>query len=469
MGRLFWKIFIGFWLTLLVTGFIVGGLVWHHNKDRIEQLEILANSPRAEFGVTSLASILREQGREGLEQIYYQHKKRYRRPPPVYIVDATGNDLLGRPVSRLILEKAHAEVGKAKESKAEQSAVQQVTTPDGEQFLLFVPRRDFRSFIPERMHRFKPHGRNAPGNYPKNLPRHLPLIPLLIVLLGSLLFSAILAWYITRPIRHLREATNTFADGKLDTRVMHNFGNRKDEMTDLAKDFDHMAEQVQQLVFTQKRLLNDVSHELRSPLARLQVAIEMARQQPEKASELMQRIEKECYRLDELVGELLTLSRLEANVHNNDADYFDINGLVDSIVTDARFEAESQNKRVAYSKEKETLLKGSIELLRRAFENIIRNAIYYTPENTLVTITTEFVNNDIVITVCDAGNGIDDDKLADLFQAFVRIKDDKQNVKIPGYGLGLAIARRAIEIHQGSIKAYNHPKGGLCIEVKLAV
>ena len=456
MGRLFWKIFIGFWLTLLVTGFMVGGLVWQHNKERIEKLEILANSPRAEFSVKTLASILREQGREGLEKTYYQHNKRYRRPPPVFIVDATGKELLDRPVSRLILDKAQAEV-----NKTEQSAVRQVTTPEGEQFILFVPRRDFRSFKPEREHRFKSHKRD--------FPRDLPLLPLLIVLLGSLLFSAILAWYITRPIRHLRDATNQFADGKLDTRVMHNFGNRKDEITDLAKDFDHMAEQVQQLVFTQKRLLNDVSHELRSPLARLQVAIEMARQQPEKTGELMQRIEKECHRLDELVGELLTLSRLEADVHNNDADFFDINGLVDSIVTDALFEAENHNKQVTYNKEKETLLKGSIELLRRAFENIIRNAIYYTPENTLVTISTEFVNNDIVISVCDAGNGIDEDKLADLFQPFVRIKDDNQNVKIPGYGLGLAIARRAVELHQGKIRAYNQTEGGLCIEVTLPV
>ena len=458
MGRLFWKIFAGFWLTLLLTGFIVGGLVWQHNKARIERLEILANSPRAEFGVTTLASILREQGRPGLEQTYRQYNKRMRRPPPVYIVDAAGNELLGRAVSPLILDKAHAEV-----SKPNQSSVQQVTTPDGEQFILFVPRRDHRSLMPEREHRFKPYERDMH----RNLAGNLPFFPLLIVLLGSLVFSAILAWYITRPIRHLREATNLFADGKLDTRVMHNFGHRKDEITDLAKDFDHMAEQVQQLVFTQKRLLNDVSHELRSPLARLQVAIEMARQQPDKAHELMQRIEKECQRLDELVGELLTLSRLEANVHNNDTDYFDINGLLDSIVTDARFEAESQNKLVAYNKEKETLLKGSIELLRRAFENIIRNAIYYTPENTQVIITTEFENNNIVITVCDAGNGIDEDKLADVFHPFVRIKDDNQNVKIPGYGLGLAIARRAIEIHQGSIKAYNHPKAGLCIEVTL--
>lgn len=452
MGRLFWKIFLGFWLTLLLTGFMVGGLVWQHNKERIEHLEILANSPRAEFSVKALASILQEQGREGLQQSYFQHNKRYRRPPRVFIVDATGKELLDRPVSRLILDKAQIEV-----NKTEQSAVQQVTTPEGEQFLLFVPRRDHRTFKTEREHRFNSH------------ERELPLLPLLIVLLGSLLFSAILAWYITRPIRHLREATNQFAEGKLDTRVMHNFGNRKDEITDLAKDFDHMAEQVQQLVFTQKRLLNDVSHELRSPLARLQVAIEMARQQPEKTAELMQRIEKECHRLDELVGELLTLSRLEADVHNNDTDYFDINGLLDSIVTDARFEAESQSKQVQYNNEKETLLKGSIELLHRAFENIIRNAIYYTPENTQVTINTEFKNNKIVISVCDAGNGIDENKLADLFQPFVRIKDDNQNVKIPGYGLGLAIARRAIELHQGSVRAYNQTKSGLCIEVTLPI
>ena len=464
MGRLFWKIFIGFWLTLLLTGFLVGGLVWKHNKDRIEHLEFLANSPRAEFSVTSMASILREQGREGLAQIYQQHKKRYRRLPPVYIVDASGNELSGRTVSRLILEKAQTEI-----NRVNQSAVQQVTTRDGEEFLLFMPRRDFRSFMPDKKHRFKTHERDSHRDFPGKPPKDLPFLPLLIVLLSSLLFSAILAWYITRPIRHLREATNQFADGNLDTRVMQNFGKRKDEITDLAKDFDHMAEQVQQLVFTQKRLLNDVSHELRSPLARLQVAIEMARQQPEKAGELTQRIEKECHRLDELVGELLTLSRLEANVHNKNTDYFDINGLVDSIVNDARFEAESQNKLVAYSNEKETLLKGSIELLRRAFENIIRNAIYYTPENTQVTVTTEIESNNIVITVCDAGKGIDEAKLADVFQPFVRIKDDKQNVKIPGYGLGLAIARRAIEIHQGSIKAYNQSKGGLCIEIKLPI
>ena len=255
MGRLFWKIFLGLWLTLLVTSAIVGGLVWQHDKERIERLEVIADNPRAEFSVNALASILRIDGRHALEKAIERRTKENHRPLRIFIVNDAGKDLLGRPVSRVVLNKARAAA-----TDPQQSAIQQVSTPEGEQFLLFVPHRDHRM-----------------TRHEKGFPKHLPTMPLLIVLLGSLFFSAGLAWYITRPIRHLREATNQFAEGKLDTRVMHKIGNRKDEIADLAKDFDHMAEQVQQLVAIQKRLLNDVSHELRSPLARLQVAIEMVR------------------------------------------------------------------------------------------------------------------------------------------------------------------------------------------------
>ena len=447
MGRLFWKIFLGLWLTLLVTGAIVGGLVWQHNIERIERLEVIADSPRAEFSVNALARILRKEGRHALEKVIERRTRKNRRPLRIFIVNDAGKDLLGRPVPRFVLNKARAAA-----TDPQQSAIQQVSTPEGELFLLFIPHHD------QRMSRHE-----------KGFPKHLPSTPLLIVFLGSLFFSAGLAWYITRPIRYLREATNQFAEGKLDTRVMHNFGNRKDEITDLAKDFDHMAEQVQQLVATQKRLLNDVSHELRSPLARLQVAIEMVRQQPDKTKELMQRIEKENQRLDELVGELLTLSRLEAGVYNSENDYFDINGLVASISDDARFEALNQNKQVVFNGVNEILINGSIELLRRAIENVIRNAIYYTPEHSQVTIAINCKNNDVIITVCDSGNGVNEEKLTDLFQPFVRINDSKQNVKIPGYGLGLAIARRAIEIHKGEIKAYNHQESGLCVDIRLPI
>ena len=193
----------------------------------------------------------------------------------------------------------------------------------------------------------------------------------------------------------------------------------------------------------------------------------MSRQQPDKSEELMLRIEKESQRLDELVGELLTLSRLEADVKNNKNDYFDISGLISSIADDARFEAESQNKQVVLNQANEILIIGNIELLRRAIENVIRNAIYYTPEQSSVTINIQHKDNHTIITVCDSGKGVREDKLLDLFQPFVRINDSTQNVKIPGYGLGLAIARRAIEIHKGTVKAYNHQQGGLCVEINL--
>ncbi|MCW9025018.1 MAG: ATP-binding protein [Gammaproteobacteria bacterium] len=445
MGRLFWKIFFGFWLTLLLTASSVGILVWQHNKERIEQLELLADSPRADMSVNFIARILRYGGTPALEDIIERRATRHRRPLRILIINDQGDDLLGRSVPEIMLNKARQAL-----NDPQQSAIQQVTTPEGENFLLFIPGREHSTM-----------------RHQKIFPQRFPLFPLFILLFSSLLFSAGLAWYITRPVRFLREATNNFAQGKLDTRVMQNMGNRKDEITDLAKDFDYMAEQVQQLVTTQKRLLNDVSHELRSPLARLQVAVEMSRQQPQKTSELLRRIEKESQRLDELVGELLTLSRLEAGVDTNNNDYFDLNGLIASITDDANFEAKRQNKRVIFNNDTEMLFSGSIELLRRAIENIIRNAIFYTPESSQVEIKLTQINKCVIITVCDGGNGVSEEKLAELFQPFVRINDSKQNVKIPGYGLGLAIARRAVEIHKGSIKAYNRKEGGLCIEVSL--
>lgn len=450
MGRLFWKIFSGFWLTLLLIASAVGMLIWQHNKERIEQLEALVDSPRANMSVNSAARILHNGGTFALEDRLERRRIRHQRPLRMLIVDDEGEDLLHRPVPDIMLRKAREAL-----INQQQTAVQQVVTPEGEPFLLFIPRRDHPAMQQQGI-----------------FPRHLPMFPLLIVFIGSLLFSAGLAWYITRPIRFLREATNYFAEGKLNTRVMQNIGTRRDEITDLARDFDYMAEQVQQLVTAQKRLLNDVSHELRSPLARIQVAIEMGRQQPEKINDLVQRIEKETQRLDELVGELLTLSRLESGINedHNTNDYFDISGLVESIANDARFEAESQNKQVIFHNENEILIHGSIELLRRAIENVIRNAIFYTAEISQVEITLQYENDYVEITVCDKGKGVSDEKLTQLFMPFVRVNDNRQNVKKPGYGLGLAIAFRAIEVHKGSIVAFNRKQGkGLCIAICLPV
>lgn len=443
MGRLFWKIFFGFWLTLLLVGSAVGSLVWLHNKDRIEQLEMLVDSPRADMGISNIANILRYGGEAALKDIAERRFRRHGRPMPIMIVNDEGKDYLGRPVPYLMLEKAR------KALHDPSSSVQQVTTPDGNRYLLFLPRRDH------------------PVMQDPFLGNHLPFLPFLVLLLVSIIFCAGLAWYITRPLRILGIASHQFADGQLDTRVMPSIGTRKDEIADLGQDFDYMAQQIQQLITTHKRLLNDVSHELRSPLARLRVAIEMSRQQPGRSSELLQRIEKESGRLDELVGELLTLSRLEAGSFETENDYFDIVGLVKSIIQDARFEASGLNKDVRFESTNEMIIKGHVELLRRAIENIVRNALFHTPEHSEVQITINQHKSTIELVICDMGTGVPEEKIDKLFQPFVRIDETNQNIKIPGYGLGLAIAKRAIELNSGNITAFNQSSSGLCIKIEL--
>lgn len=178
MGRLFWKIFFGFWLTLLLITTAVGTLVWQYNKERIEQLEGLVDSPRAEMSVNSVANILRNQGAFALKAHFEGWRIRHRRPSHIFIVNDEGLDFMGRPVSDTMLLKAREAL-----NSPQQSAIQQATTPSGESFILFIPRRDHSS-------------RRRPGLF----PQYLPVFPLLIVFAGSLLFSAGLAWYITRPI-----------------------------------------------------------------------------------------------------------------------------------------------------------------------------------------------------------------------------------------------------------------------------
>ena len=445
MGRLFWKIFLGFWLTLLITGSAAGWMVWHHAKDRITDLEILVDHPRADQNLNKVAELLASHGLSGLNQFMSQREMRRKHPLPMFIINEQGEDFLGRPVPRMLLNRIYQSLG-----EPSHQAIKQVMTPQGEKLLVFIPRRD---------HPIMQRGRLFPAN--------LPILPLLVLLFGSLVFSAGLAFYITKPLRYLRDATQQFAKGDLDSRVMDKMAGRRDEIIDLAGDFDYMAEQVQQLIAGQKRLLNDVSHELRSPLARLQLAVALGRQQPEQSEAMMQRVEKESERLDSLVGELLMLSRLEASVEHNEQDYFDINGLLESVINDAKFEAEHQNKRVVFTTTGDLEIKGSIELLRRAVDNVIRNAVFHTPENTEINVDLSYKNNEVIIGVSDNGRGVPKDKLSELFMPFVRFNDHQQNVDVPGHGLGLAIAARAIELNKGTIKAANSEQGGLCITMKL--
>jgi two-component system OmpR family sensor kinase len=286
---------------------------------------------------------------------------------------------------------------------------------------------------------------------------------------ASLVFGAALAWYLARPIRHLRSAFAALAQGRLDTRVAPLTGRRRDEIADLGRDFDTMAQQIQALIAAQRSLLHDVSHELRSPLARLQAAIGLARQSPQRLETSLGRIEREAQRLDELVGELLTLSRLEARVVRHPLERSERTDLVDlvaSIAADAHFEAQASGRSVVFSGEGELHADVRVELLQRAVENVVRNAIKFTSEGTAVDVgvRVDASVGEALVTVADRGPGVADEELQSIFEPFYKGESAPPG---PGFGLGLAIARRAIEAHGGRVQATNRVGGGLLVEIRI--
>lgn len=296
--------------------------------------------------------------------------------------------------------------------------------------------------------------------------RLIPLEPLVATLFGSLIFAALLAWYFSKPIRSLRAAFAAVAEGNLDPRLGPSMGGRRDELADLGRNFDAMASHLRALMDGQRRLLHDVSHELRSPLARLQAAIGLARQQPDKLDASLQRIERESVRMDRLVGELLTLSRLEAGVTGSLEDEVDMGELLSGVVDDARFEAEAKGCRVEFDACGVALVRGRAELLHRAIENVLRNAVRHTPEGGSVRVETLYDAKERQwrLEILDQGPGVAEKDLGAIFEPFFRGGGATGG---EGHGLGLAIARRVVLAHGGTICASNRPGGGLRVEIAL--
>jgi two-component system OmpR family sensor kinase len=299
-------------------------------------------------------------------------------------------------------------------------------------------------------------------------PHHFPFGLFATGVIASFVSSFLLAWYFSQPIGILRKAFRAAAKGDLSQRVTPTIGSRRDEIADLGRDFDDMATQLQTLMISQRRLLHDVSHELRSPLARLQASIGLAHQQPEKVASSLARIEHEAGRLDKLVGEVLTLSRLESGVPQPLDEYIDILELADAVIDDARFEANALSRQVVFQCDVEDnpIIQGHGELLYRALENVVRNAIHHTPANTAVTLAIHHdAASSLHLTVDDQGSGVPEAELGSIFEPFQR--SSNVNPSRNGYGLGLAIARRAIESHGGTIRAKNLASGGLRVDIYL--
>jgi len=228
-----------------------------------------------------------------------------------------------------------------------------------------------------------------------------------------------------------------------------------------------MAGRLENLVGSQRRLLRDVSHELRSPLARLTVALQLARDREGlRAAEALDRIERETGRLDDLIGQLLLLERLEARAPDTEAVDFDLTALLNEVVDDASFEASATERAVEVEAVSSCPMRGYPALIRSALDNVLRNAVRHTAEETPVEVSIDCGEASAEVSIRDHGSGVPEEHLETLFEPFSRVADARER-STGGAGLGLAIARRAIEVHDGTVTARNHPDGGLEVVITL--
>jgi two-component system sensor histidine kinase CpxA len=303
-------------------------------------------------------------------------------------------------------------------------------------------------------------------------PRGVPWRWLSIAVVCSGLFCYFLSRYMTKPIVRLRAATQQLAAGDLTARTGAAGKGGGDEVAGLMRDFDTMAGRLETLVKAQSRLLNDISHELRSPLARLNVALGLARQRAGvESADMLDRIELEASRLNELIGRILTLARLEDGEQDVPPTPVPLNELVQSVAEDAEFEAQARHCHVhTVIPEGQWGVRGNASLLHSAVENVVRNAIRYTQEGTSVEIELSSAESasgpEGLINISDSGPGVPVDSLEKLFEPFYRI-DDARGRLTGGVGLGLAITERAVRFHGGTVKAFNRPEGGLRVEIRL--
>jgi two-component system sensor histidine kinase CpxA len=298
------------------------------------------------------------------------------------------------------------------------------------------------------------------------VPRQLPPMGIFLSVIASGVIAYLLAKYLTSPVKKLQSAVQSFAEGHLSARVTPELGNRKDELAELGREFDHMAERIEALIYSQKRLLADISHELRSPLARLSVALELARKNSnEKAEPALDRIEKEGERLNKLVGQLLALTRLESGAEKITPETVMLEDLVQQVIDDANYEAKPQRKEVIVTQLEACRINGSPELLRSAIENVIRNAVRYTPTGGAVEVSLRWKLDTAELTVSDQGPGVPETELKHIFEPFYRVSEARERTS-GGAGLGLSIADRTVKLHGGSIEASNS-ENGLCVTIRL--
>jgi len=455
MRSLFLKIFLWFWLamvlvtlTLLISAFVSES---RFSREREETMDRTMTPLVAD----DFAEVFDREGLKGFSSLLEQGKDVF--PWVPFLFDEKGKELLDRTVSPRVREAFDRAIASKQTEIVRTGPVravgQWISTSSGRVYVVVLdqvrsPRAPF-----------------------VGAASSVQLLRFLIILL---IIGAICLWitrHITRPILQLREAANQLAGGNLGARVPQSATVRVDELGSLSRDFNHMAEQLQTVITARQHLIGDISHELRSPLARLSVALGIAQRSATSESlAALNRIERESLRLNELISEILRLARLESGAERLSQDDVDLQELVREVADDANFEAGSCNRAVRVLTSFPCALPGNRELLRSAVENVVRNAIRYTPENTEVEVSLDpgAQPDQAVLRVRDHGSGVPVEALRNIFEPFYRIGDARDRDS-GGSGLGLSISDRSIRRHGGEVQAFNAPDGGLVIEIRLPV
>ncbi len=434
MGSLFSKIFLSFWLAALLLG---GAMFAAERLSGADAVEVATHQLEAyaETAATLLAN-------EGLPAVQRWLGARDERMPLLLL----GADYLPLP-NQIIPPRLREQCAQGLTPGAHQ------LHPHLFAVVRVIPNSNPNTYLAAFVHVHPDHVLS-------------PAILLVIAIGVSGLVCLALAALLTRPVRRLRRAAQALAAGDLTVRVG---GRGHDEVAALGRDFDTMAARVRDLLEAQRRLLQDVSHELRSPLARLRVALELAQRKLDPVAALA-RIAQEADRLESLVGSVLTLARLEEGRTHRQRQAVSLTELLQTIAEDALFEAETKGKGVTLAIHQSVTVQGDPALLRAAVENVVRNGVRHTAMGTSVemTLAADSATGMALLEVRDYGPGVPEEELARLFQPFMRVGEARDRSS-GGYGLGLAISARAVEAHGGAIAASNADGGGLRVMLRLPV
>jgi len=446
--RLFVKIFLSFWFAVVIAAIVaVSMTISLGNLTFIARWRHLTGAALVVYAQTS-AEIYERRGAGALD--HYLRRVDGAASVQAYLFSGDIElSHLGAPPNAIRLAEASARDSELTTflRPARAWVAIPVTGPSGRQYVLVT---DLSGLLPASQ---------------------FPLLRILIVILAASLVCVLLARHVASPIIQIRAAAVRLASGELSARVGPSVGRRGDEIGDLGRDFDKMATRLESLVNAQGRILADISHELRSPLARLNVAVGLARRSAdEQTLTSLERIEREANRLDTLIGQLSTLTMLESGTRVRQQSSVDLTQLIEEIVADANYEANRTAvvfTDAAQDPQMEILM-GDRELLHSAIDNVVRNAVRYTAPDTVVDVLSSWSGDKraVTITVRDHGPGIPESMLQDIFRPFFRIGESRDR-KTGGVGLGLAIAEQAVRLHGGRITAMNAGDGGLIVDIWL--